>query len=83
LDTLVTKENLNFLNFLNKFYGSEESVNENNCYWITKSYYKEACNFYRTNNDPINLKGRSMSRNQQGTPVIDAKQFYSGKKSHK
>lgn len=70
-------------NLIVKYYDGEmdENMSRNNCYWISKSYYKEAGNFYKNNKDPIDFEfPRGTGGLNRGTPVIDAKQFYSGKK---
>ena len=62
---------------------SDDNVKENNCYWISESYYQETCSFYRNNKDPIDLSFKRMGGQTRGTPVIDARQFYSGIRTYR
>lgn len=66
-----------------KFNFSDENVSHNDCHWISKSYYKEASNFYKNNKDSFDLTFGKRDNNRRDTPVIDAKQFFSGKKSYR
>lgn len=68
----------------------DENVNEDGCFWISRDYYEDACNFYRRESDYDSMlseaeekkeKRKRSKKEEKGraTPVIDANEFHTGK----
>ena len=54
-------------------------MNYDDCFWISKEYYQDACNFYKRRSDTDSELSTPRNKTNTFTPVIDAKQFHTNK----
>jgi hypothetical protein len=45
----------------------DENVNYEDCYWLSRDYYDDACNFYRREIDPYVMNGEITTRSEKQT----------------